>query len=448
MSQALATQAPAKSGIITTQGEFRGSVQRWKEHRYHVLTPAADFAALPPQWGLLPVKVAIDIDEQAGEVYRDPLFCKGDEVCLTKIGLVKIAQAAGMSIKTERMDNRMIPNYWEVRATVRVVGLDGAPQEWTATEELDLRDGTERSKKVLGQKNATGALIAARAKGMRGCEARAINAAIRLYGIKQKYSAEDLKDPFIVVRMLFQPDMSNPTQAAIATSQALGGVSALYQSSPLASLPPAGGPEVIDMIPGHTGTQGAPADEPVAERPKGLMVETVTHDMETGLYAIQFAGGLLAVTEQGDVAKAAQQAKKDARPVTVDTELRDGVTFVTELQSAKAPASGHRPAAPGKPADTETLPDGTTTIVSVERKPGRNQKTGAPWMRYDVTFATGEIASTFSQTLHQLVDEAERQKARVRITTSEKEGYNDSLDKLEVIDKRQQSLPVSGEERY
>ncbi len=443
MSQALTTQAPsasAKSGIITTPSEFRGSVQRWRENRFHVLSPAVDFTALPPQWGLLPVKVEINTDETVGEVYRDPLFCKEGEVCLTKNGLTKISQAAGMSIKTTRMDPRTIANYWEVQAAVRITGLDGTPQEWTATEELDLRDGSERSKKVMGRNNATGALIASRSKGMRNCEARAINAAIRLYGIKQKYTLKELESPFIVVRMLFQPDMSNPTQAAIATSQALGGVSALYQSTPLASLPAAHG-DVIDVIPGHTGTQGAPVDD--TPRPKPLTVESVAHDMDAGLYTIRFTGQPAAFTDQSDVAQVAQRAKKEGQGVTVETETREGKVFILELQVVAVSAAEQKPVASTSAAAKETLPDGTTTIAKVERV---DSPRGAakPWRRYDVVFANGEIASTFSQTLHQLIDDADRQKALVRIETSEREGYNDNLDKLEIVDKRQQKLPADG----
>lgn len=117
---------------------------------------------------------------------------------------------------------------------------------------------------------------------------------------------------------------------------------------------------------------------------------------------------------------------------------------------------GDEPSAPAKknpfeenaPANAP-MPDGATTIVEVKRSSGVKRKEGkppTPWSKYDVTFATGEIATTFSQSLQKVVDEAEQTKARVRIETSfVREGYNDNLDKIEIVDKRQQSLPDPGE---
>ncbi len=440
---ALATTTPTQAGIITTAQAFKGSLENWRQHQFHVLTPAAAFTALPPQWGLLPVKVEINIDEAFGEVYQDKLFCKADEVCLTKNGLSKIAQAVGMSITTERTDPRTIANYWEVRATARFIGLDGTPQQLQATEELDLRDGTERSQKVMGRDNKVGALVAARAKGLRNCEARAINAVIRLYGLKQKYTRDELRKPFMAVRMLFQPDMNNPTQAAIATQQALGGVSMLYPSTPLASLPPAQ-PEVLDVIGqvadshAHQGTH-AKAQEPAAPAPR--KVDAVEIDLESGVHAITFEGGANVLTDQLDVAKAAQTAKKAGAGVLVTSERRGSDVYVTDLQVAQT-QPGTKAAEPTTGA--ASMPDGSTTIVNIktaDSKPGA----GRPWRRYDVEFANGVIASTFSQTIQQLADDAHRHRARVRIQTSEREGYNDSLDKLEIIDSRQQSLPNPGE---
>jgi hypothetical protein len=446
-TQALERTQPAKVGVITTPSEFRGSLAGWREKRFHVLTPAADFTALPPQWGLLPVKVQIDQDEQTGEVYQDKLFCKDHEVSLTKIGLTKIAQAAGMSIKTERMDNRMIANYWEVRATIRLVGLDGTPQEWSATEELDLRDGSERSKKVMGREGKMGALIASRAKGMRNCEARAINAAIRLYGVKQKYTRDELNSPFIVVRMLFQPNMADPTQAAIATHMAMGGVNALYSPSPMAALPAA----ELDVIDGTAQPAmrqvDSPAAKPEPQQSAAVLVEQVTNDMDTGLYTVRLAGGLEVVTDQAEVARVAQQAKKTRQGVLVETETRNGRVVITELQVVKTGESRAQNPEPSRQSANApaSMPDGSTTIAEVKREKGTNAKTQRPWVRYDVTFTTGEIASTFSESMQQLINDAEKQKARVRITTTEQEGYNDKLESFEIVDRRQQSLPDPGD---
>lgn len=453
MTTALVTHEPTPSGIITTPQSFKGSLENWRQHHYHVLTPAAAFTALPPQWGLLPVKVEINTDEQGGEVYSDRLFCNGSEVCLSKIGLTKIAQAAGMSIKTERMDNRTIPNYWEVRATVRIVGLDGTPQEWSATEELDLRDGSERSKKVLGSKNATGALTAARAKGMRNCEARAINAAIRLYGVKQKYSTEELRRPFIVVRMLFQPDMSNPTQAAIATQQALGGVSQLYPSAPLASLPPAG-PEVLDVIDGMktpTPPENLGTAAPQAAVPKGQRVAQVEIDLEAGIHTVTLEGAAPLLTDRSEIAKAAQVAKRTGQLVIAVTESRADGTYLVELdvvsQAAIAPATA-APTAAGTPADKR--PIGGRRVVNVQTKEMKARATGNAFTLGTISFDSGETATTTDGRLITLAQQLQRSGVWVRATLEDSARYQGQLDLkgLSVIDPNERELPLDDDGGY
>lgn len=74
---------------------------------------------------------------------------------------------------------------------------------------------------------------------------------------------------------------------------------------------------------------------------------------------------------------------------------------------------------------SEWNPMDAVTVVKVMAS-GKHPKTGRP-SRFDVTFSTGEIASTFSETLQQLILEAHAQKAPVRFSTEPNEGYNDKL---------------------
>src|SRR3954453_16010110 len=76
----------------------------------------------------------------------------------------------------------------------------------------------------------------ARKHGLRNCEARAINAAIRECGcgIKEKYSRQELEKPFAVVRVAFLPDMTDPDIKRMVTERALGGTTALYALPPTA----------------------------------------------------------------------------------------------------------------------------------------------------------------------------------------------------------------------
>src|SRR6185369_13154252 len=107
-----------------------------------------------------------------------------------------------------------------------------------------------------------------RKHGLRNCEARAINAAIRECGcgIKQKYTRAELAKPFVVVRVAFQPDFSDPDIKRMVTQQAMSGVSALYPAA-ARELPArdVGDNEAGDTGPKHVGS-GSTASTPGTQK--------------------------------------------------------------------------------------------------------------------------------------------------------------------------------------
>jgi len=306
--------------VITAAEDFRTLRQQWVTQQCHILTPIADFRALPECYGLMPAQVQVNTDPNAGDVYQDKLFCKEHEFALTKLGLAKVALAAGMTIKTERVDPRTIQNYWEVRATAQFIGIDGTPQSLDATEELDLRDGTDRSLKVMGKERSEAALRSVRAKGLRNCEARAINAVIRQFGLKQKYTRQELEKPFVVLRVVFMPDMSDPEVKRFITERAMGGTAALY---PNARALPVAEPEPLGAI-------GAGAPLPpneAASAPAVLTVADVTPKSgETDgrpwtVWRVTFSDGRFGGTfntKLADKANQARIAKTPVRKVAID----------------------------------------------------------------------------------------------------------------------------------
>lgn len=230
--QALATKTPA---IITTPDEFFKSQQLWQSLNYNVLSPFTNISGLAPQHGIIVSVVKIDSNPAAGDVYEGLPFLKKDlEVALARLGLRKLAECGGISTRTERVDPCTIPNYWSFRATGSYRGVDGAVVVREATVEWDLRDGSDRLK---GWSSA-GQISEGRKNGLRNCEARAINAVIRECGcgLKQKYSKAELAKPFVVLRVMYQPDMSDPDVRRIVTEHNLSGTRALY---PMAAREPA-----------------------------------------------------------------------------------------------------------------------------------------------------------------------------------------------------------------
>ena len=228
-------------GVITSAEEYSKSMQTWQQ-KFNVMTPFTSVSGIAPSFGIIASVVRINPDQAAGEVYSGTTpegrpampFLKGakgqpnEELALAKIGLRKIAECGGISTSTVRTDPRTIPNYWEFKATASYRGLDGSTVTREATFEWDLREGSDRMKGWTANQVSEG-----RKNGLRACESRAINAAIRECGcgIKQKYTRAELEKPFLVVRVAFQPDMHDPAIKEMVTRQALGGVHAMYPAA-------------------------------------------------------------------------------------------------------------------------------------------------------------------------------------------------------------------------
>jgi hypothetical protein len=264
-STALAQTATAPP-VITSPDDFLATIRRFTEERAIVLSPFTSFGALAPSFGIVTTIVQLNANPDGGEVYDGLPFLNKEkgEVAPAKIGLRKLAEAAGISWRTERSDPRTIPHYWEIKAIASYRGVDGVVVTREASAEWDLRDGSLRLKGWTPRQ-----VEEARKNGLRNAEARAINAAIRECGcgIKQKYTRAELAKPFVVFRVAFQPDMSDPETRRQVTAAALGGTAALYGSSATA-LPAAqaGG----DHAPIHVGggsTPAAAAQTPAEDRP-------------------------------------------------------------------------------------------------------------------------------------------------------------------------------------
>lgn len=233
MTDTALVSASQASSLIVTPDQYTAKLQQWSQ-RYHVLAPFSQISGLAPQHGLMYTAVTINPDPKSldGDVYDNAggklPWLKDGERALAKRGLRKLAEAQGISVTTERVDPRTIPNYWEVKATATYRGLDGATVVRESTMDWDLRDGSPRIKGFSPNQ-----ISEARKNGLRNCETRAINAVIRECGtgLPQKFHVEDLRKPFIGVRVVYQPDMSDPETRRIMTERALAGTSALYNLS-------------------------------------------------------------------------------------------------------------------------------------------------------------------------------------------------------------------------
>lgn len=327
---ALAKRDALVPEVITNPTEFKQYLRRWDEAQYHVLTPQVDFGSLPPQWTIVPSAVRLDPNPDNSETYFDKLFCKPNEVAPTKMGLRKIARGAGISWNVERVDSGTVQNYWAMRCTIEYRGFDGLMKHAEASYEWDLRDGSARVKTM-----SSAELNRARLNGYRRCEAGAINAAIREYGLKQKYSREELSKPFVTLNLVFNPDMSDPQQKAAVLQSALSNTKLLYggtttvEGDAPATSPRGPGPVVGTFRPDDPEPVERDLDEIEASKngtaqPKGELVARVQGIGEpVHTYAVTMENGKVLHTKDLGVATACNKARKEQRRIEISAEIKE-----------------------------------------------------------------------------------------------------------------------------
>lgn len=345
--------------VITTPTEYRQALARWGTD-YNVLTPFTNVSGIAQSFGIIATVVKINHERIAGEVYsgfsetgaKAMPFLKGErgqaseEFAIAKIGLRKLAECGGISTHTERTDDRRIQNYWEFRAIATYRGLDGSLITREATFEWDLRNGSDRLKGWTSNQITEG-----RKNGLRNCEARAINAAIRECGcgIKQKYTRAELDRPFVVIRVAFQPDMNDAAVKQAVTMRALEGTGALYGQSRGAIQPIAG--EVVEDVPiaeaprqvGSGSTESSKTTEPTEDKPptpdavRVMKVEEKSGETKGRKwirYAVIDSNGVAASTFDKQLADAAREYEKNSTWVEISTETQGEFTNLIEITPA------------------------------------------------------------------------------------------------------------------
>jgi len=248
----LATLAKAVAAGLPTQPV--GSVEQLRaafealSASANVICPIAAVDHIMPmhQISLRAVVVDPTVDSYGAgpECYRDPRFCKGDEVALGKNALSKIMAAGGVQIVDKRrLDDRSDPHYCEIEVVLGVRDFDGTPRQVIATKEMDLRSGAPETMKPEkdSQGGKTGRLVpyedtalADKRRHIQShAETKAIERGIRLlFSLRQKYSAKDLAKPFIVPKLVPALDPEDPDQKAALIRIVEGSSGALYGRPP------------------------------------------------------------------------------------------------------------------------------------------------------------------------------------------------------------------------
>lgn len=314
-------RASAPAGVVlTTPDQYSAFIASRRKENAHILSPVTDIGSLPENWVFVPSAVLINSDENFGEVYRDGLFCKQNEVALTKVGLRKIAKAAGISWEVKREDSGTVQYYWAMKCTLSYRGHDGLPKSVEASYEWDLRDGSPRLQKSDGVMSSK-ELNRARLTGYRRCEAGAINAAIREYGLKQKYTKEELSRPFVVFNLVFKPETDE--QKNMLAQAALGNMNMLYGGT-AAALPVSHATgDIVDQFTGQEAggkVSDFTDDEPAGDETKPVKVMHVGQNESKTDFYVTVEGGSILHTKDRGVAKTCAAAMKAGTPIVIETE--------------------------------------------------------------------------------------------------------------------------------
>lgn len=351
MAETQALEKPAgNTAVITTPTEFVAALSRWQEKHFNVLTPFTNISGLAPAHAIYSSLVQISLDKSQQEVYSDVPWLKKGEVALAKRGLRKIAEGLGISTELEYIS--VEPDFWHVKAIAKYTGIDGMPIRREASEVWDLREGSARTRGWKPDQVWEG-----KKHGIRNCETRAINAAIRECGtgIKQSYTPEELARPFVAVRVAVQPNMEDPEQARMVLAAKLGATQTLY---PQRGLPAPPVDAFADDEPQHVGSGStANAQETKAEdqpptvdavrivkaEPKEFTISSGAKKGQKGVrYLIVDSTGLESSTFDKHIFELAQKCAAEKTWVELTTETNGQYTNLLEITVA-----GTAPKLPG-----------------------------------------------------------------------------------------------------
>ncbi len=414
------TPSDVQAGFITSPEDLARKVQEWRAAGCHVLAPAIKVRAFAPNYAVNASLVQLSTDPAAGELYCDPTVMKDHERAPSKLGLLKVSQAAGLTIVPQysrRTDDRTIQHYWEFATVFAYLAYDGTPQLLQGTVEVDLRDDsaqiggwTPEKWRALVKKNgeildrdrhakvkwgingwSEARVLQARRFGLRSAESKSMTAAIRNLGLKQKYSLDELAKPFICLRVSFLPDYDQPGMRELVAAHALDGAAALYAPSARAALP-AGG-EVVSI-----------ADRMTA------MPETIDGTLATSL--------------------------QPATPAPVVAPSAATPRSTTPPLQTPAPSAAPEPTTS---APVAVDPDAVLITNVEKKKSGRGDR--GPWTLSHVHDNHGRKYSTFDNALVALAREAMQDGSPVHLE-SEPDKYGLKLTNLVIGDRRQQALPM------
>lgn len=237
----------AKSDLLTS---INDQLKQAKERGAHVLAPMT-LQQVPPMHRPVVAVVVIDPNPQSKEVYMQ----RGGGLSLSALSFQKFADAMGIHWDPKqcgRIDDGRNPNFVHYRMVGRVKALDGT---WrpimgdkeirieTVIEELtdnkrdqaqgylnDPKDGpafrkafpTEAAVEGWVQEKVRTEALQMKKHMLARAQTGAMARAIKSIGIRETYTAAELKNPFVFPKLVPEFDQNNPEDRAFLRHQAAG----------------------------------------------------------------------------------------------------------------------------------------------------------------------------------------------------------------------------------
>jgi hypothetical protein len=335
-------------GFIVSAAELTAKIQQWKAAGWHVLTPAIRVTSFAVGYGVNASLVELDstIDDRGRglDVYFDKNTLKDDERGLSKIGLGKIASCAGVNWmpppNSGRRDGYIHQNLWVYQIMGTYLSFDGSPQTIHGEKEIDYRDGSaqiggwtprdwqavlDRSKTDKNVKfNINGwsesRVRTARMNGAERAETGAMERAIRMgFGIKHAYTIKELQKPFVALRVVAIPDMTDPGVRRRVLDRQLDGAAALFGNMASSRGLPEAPSQVIDI--------------PLTRRDQEVFVKAIVAPPEP-TETLKAAAAAAPATEP----RASGQAPSPEK-AAAEEQLPDGAFYIKECRTSEHPYS-------------------------------------------------------------------------------------------------------------
>lgn len=247
---------------------LQATLEKFQKEGAHLLLPSTYIPEIPKYHTVAVDQVYLSADKADGDVYLQQ-----DNLALTRQGLMKLANAAGMiwdPARSKRLDDRTDKDYVVYQSVGGFKKLDGTPLFMKAEYDLDFEviqdeietkyevkrtkdwvtgkykkdwfiEMSEEQKEAFIQKCIRRDVLQKRKHKIKLAETGAMTRVIRgLLNLKASYTVPELQKPFIVVRLVFQPDYDDPEIKSRIAAAAVGAISGVFgPAATQQALPPA-----------------------------------------------------------------------------------------------------------------------------------------------------------------------------------------------------------------